>query len=234
MGRWMWTNLTPFGARRGQVDGHDAETQVSRAAWVCARTVFAILCFNGALDASPWRVPRTPDGHPDLQGYWTNTTATPLQRPIAFGDQTHFTRVEAEAYEHTWLERLIEEEDEEDRTGADLNEIYLDNRKVVADLRTSLIVDPPTGRIPPVLPGVEAREQARPKGYDDPEARPLGERCLVGLDGGQAVTAPIVPNLFNGNFYRIVQTPSHVMIFAEQIHDARIVRIGGAHVRADL
>jgi len=101
---------------------------------------------------------------------------------------------------------------------------------VVPDLRTSLIVDPPNGRLPALLPSAESRLKARPaSNYDDPEARPLGERCILGLDGGLPVTAPIVPNQYAGNFYQIVQTPQHVLIFTEQIHDARIVRIGGTH-----
>jgi hypothetical protein len=168
-----------------------------------------------------------------LQGIWTNTTATPLQRPQELGDKTHFTKAEAEAYASTWLERLIQNEAEQDRTGADLNDIYLDDRAVVPDLRTSLIIDPPTGRLPPLVRDAQVRLDARPRrGYDDPEERPLGERCILGLDGGLALTAPIVPNLFSGNFYQIVQTPAHIMIFAEQVHDARIIRMGGTHVPA--
>jgi hypothetical protein len=106
---------------------------------------------------------------------------------------------------------------------------------VLADLRTSLIVDPATGRLPPRSTAAEGRRSARPPAnYDDPEARPLGERCILGLDGGMAVTPPIVPNLFSGNFYQIVQTPTHVVIFAEQVHDARIIRIGGVHFTPDI
>jgi hypothetical protein len=206
----------------------------SVAACACAIVVSAALWAAGPVAASAWNVPRTPDGRPDLQGFWTNQTATPLQRPVAFGDKTHFTEAEAAAYARTWLARLIQEEDEADRTGADLNEIYLDERTVLADLRTSLIVDPPAGRLPPLVAGAAERIKARPSGYDDPEARPLGERCLLGLDGGSAVTAPIVPNLYNNNFFQIVQTPAHVMIFAEQVHDARIVRIGGTHLPASV
>jgi hypothetical protein len=184
-----------------------------------------------APSAGRWRVPRTPDGRPDLQGVWTNMTATPLQRPRELGDKSHFTEAEAAAYARTWLERLVQEEDEEDRTGADLNEIYLDDRVVVPDLRTSLIVDPPAGRLPPLVKAAQDRLEARSRPtYDDPEGRPLGERCILGLDGGSALTAPIIPNRYSGNFYQIVQTPTHVLIFTEQIHDARIIRIGGVHL----
>ena len=98
-----------------------------------------------------WQVPRTPDGKPDLQGIWTNMTATPLQRPREFAGRTHFTTAEAAEYERTWLKRLIDDEDEIDRMGADLNEIYLDDRRLTPDLRTSLIVDPPDGRLPPLI-----------------------------------------------------------------------------------
>ena len=185
--------------------------------------------------ARPSRIPRTPDGHPDLQGFWTNTTATPFQRPREFGDRSHFTRAEAAEYTRTWLERLVQDEDEQDRTAADLNSTYLDDRTVLPDLRTSLIVDPPTGRLPPRSGAAEGRRSARPPGnYDDPEARPLGERCILGLDGGMAVTPPIVPNFYFGNFYQIVQTRTHLVIFGELVHDARIVRVGGVHFTPDI
>jgi hypothetical protein len=183
--------------------------------------------------AEPWQPPRTPDGRPDLQGTWDNTTATQLQRPPEFKDKAHFTESEAREYERTWLERLLKPLSDGDRYGADLNEIYLDDKKVVADRRTSLIIDPPDGRLPPLVPAAQARNAARPKGenYDDPEARPLSERCLTGNDGGGlAVAAPIVPNPFAMNFYRIVQTPAYVLLFVENMHDARIIRIGGTHL----
>lgn len=63
--------------------------------------------------ARGWRVARTPDGKPDLQGFWTNTTATPLQRPREFGDKSRLTKAEAAEYERTWMARLIADEDEE-------------------------------------------------------------------------------------------------------------------------
>src|SRR6185295_18778352 len=131
---------------------------------VCA-TLATVSAINAQTSPKPpargWRAPRMPDGRPDLQGFWTNTTATPLQRPGEFGDKSHFTKAEAAEYQRTWMTRLIAGEDEEDRTGADLNEIYLDNRDVVPDLRTSLIVDPPSGRLPAFVPVAVARREAR-------------------------------------------------------------------------
>jgi hypothetical protein len=201
-----------------------------------------VLCVVGAAwvqvsaQTSPrapgWQPPRTPDGRPDFQGNWDNTTATQLQRPAEFKDKAHFTEEEAREYERTWLERILKPLSDGDRYGADLNEIYLDDKKVVADRRTSLIVDPPDGRLPARTKAAEARAAAQPKeNYDDPEARPIAERCLTGNDGGGlAMSAPIVPNPFAMNFYQIVQTPTHLLLFVENMHDARIVRIGGTHL----
>ena len=206
--------------------------------WLMGLLIVATLAATaspGAQAPAPRRVPRTPEGHPDLQGIWTNMTATPLQRPRELAGKSHFTKAEAAEYTRTWLERLVQEEDEEDRTGADLNAIYLDDRTVVANLRTSLITSPETGRLPLLTKAAQDRTTARrPTTRDDPEARPLGERCILGLDGGQALTAPIVPNRYSGNFYEIVQTPSHVLIYTEQVHDTRIIRIGGSHVPAQI
>ena len=186
--------------------------------------------------ASRWHVPRMPDGRPDLQGTWTNNTATPLVRPAALAGKQHFTQEEAAEFERTWLERLVAAVPERDRFGADLSEVWFDRAKVVPDRRTSLIVEPENGLLPPLVPAARDRSAARPpRNYDDPESRPLGERCLVGEDpGGFSAGPPIVPNVFAFNYYRIVQTPAHVMIFSELVHDARIIRIGGEHLPQDI
>jgi hypothetical protein len=98
------------------------------------------------------------------------------------------------------------------------------------DGRTSLIIDPPDGRLPPQLESAKARAAARKRSYDDPEAMTLDERCLVSTAAGSSqVAAPIVPNVLAGNYYQIVQTPQYVVLFTEWVHDARIVRIGGTH-----
>jgi len=93
-----------------------------------------------------------PDPHPDFQGLWTNGTATALQRPPEMADKARFTPDEAREYERTALDRLLAKMDKEDRLFAsDVDETFLETQtlKVVGDLRTALIVDPPTGRIPP-------------------------------------------------------------------------------------
>jgi hypothetical protein len=176
---------------------------------------------------------RTADGHPDLQGFWTNGTATPFQRPADFANKPFFTPAEAAEYERTALERLISVFPEADRTAADLNDIYLETSTLkVADLRTSLIVDPAGGTLPPWLPAAQARADARPRrNYDDPETLNLDERCLMDSAFGSSNAAPpMVPNPFGQNFYQFVQTRSHLMIFTELVHDARIIRMNATHL----
>jgi len=186
--------------------------------------------------ASRWRVQRMPDGRPDLQGTWTNNTATPLVRPADLAGKRYFTQEEAAEFERTWLERLVGTLPEVDRFAADLSEVWFDGAKVVPDRRTSLIVEPETGLLPSLVPAARDRIAARPpRNYDDPESRSLGERCLLGADaGGLSMGPPIVPNPLALNYYRIVQTSTHVMIFGELVHDARIIRIGGEHLQQDI
>ena len=179
---------------------------------------------------------RTPDRHPDLSGQWTNGTATPVQRPQEFAGKPRFTEQEAAEWERAGLERLINLLSPDDRLAADVNDIYLETSefKVLPDRRTSLIVDPADGRLPARLQQADERVARRPKpSYDDPELIGLGERCLFGdAFGTSAVAAPIVPNPVGQNFYQIVQTPTHVMIYTEVVHDVRIIRMRAAHVPA--
>jgi hypothetical protein len=177
-------------------------------------------------------VPRTPDGRPDLQGFWTNATLTPLERPEEFARKPFFTEAEAAEYERSALDRLIKFLGPEDELlAADVNYTYMDRHTVGENRRTSLVVDPPDGRIPPRLPQAVQRAAARPKSSsDDPEVIGLDERCLLSTAIGTSNSSPpLVPNPFGLNIYQIVQTPQYVMIFSELVHDARIVRINGKH-----
>jgi hypothetical protein len=120
------------------------------------------------------------------------------------------------------------------------NNFWLDpgDRVAVVDgqRRSSLIIDPPNGRIPPLTDAARARQGARAKmmagrgQYDHPEFRPLAERCILSF----GPTTPLVPNYFYNNNIQIVQTPTHVMILMEMVHDARVVRIGGTHLPANM
>jgi hypothetical protein len=176
-----------------------------------------------------WTPPRTPDGHPNLQGYWTNITITPLQRPANLAGKEFFAPAEAEAYE----KQVVSQNNADRRDGPatqDLSRAYNDfwwdrGTKIVKTLRTSLIIDPPDGRIPAMVPGAgerlaaQRRERAG-RGTDGPEFRPLAERCLLWATAGP----PMMPSFYNNN-YHIVQNSDYVMILVEMIHDARIIPI---------
>jgi len=170
----------------------------------------------------------------DLQGFWTNSTATPFQRPREFTAKPFFTEQEAAEWERTGLERLVRLLPPDDQLGADINDIYLETSrwKVVEDRRTSLIVDPADGRLPPPLPQAQERAANRPKrSFDDPETVGLDARCLLSTTLGTSNgPPPIVPNPVGLNYYQIVQTPEYVMILAEVVHDVRIVRMNGKHL----
>src|SRR6185436_17800130 len=173
----------------------------------------------------PWTPPRTVDGQPDLQGYWTNITLTPLQRPANLADKEFFTPEEAAEYE----KQIVSNNNADRRDGAaaaDLSRAYNDfwwdrGTKVVKTLRTSLIIDPPDGRLPPLLPQATQRLAARRGGRggatDGPENRPLAERCILWATAGP----PMMPSFYNNN-YHIVQNKDYVVILVEMIHDARI------------
>ncbi len=194
-----------------------------------------------ARDAGDWVVPRTADGRPDLQGNWSSATITPLQRPE--GQDLVLTWDEVEAREgraSNFLERVSQPSDP-DRSAPQAgggvggyNGIYIDRgdkvAKVYGEPRSSLITHPADGRTPELTPEAQARRAERRESrsqfgqYDHPELRPLGERCLVSF--GSNAGPPMLPNGFYNNNYTIVQTPDHVVIMAEMVHDARIIRIG--------
>ena len=178
------------------------------------------------------QVPRTSWGDPDLQGRWSNATLTPLQRPAALADKAFFTPEEAEAYVQ---ERLIAGNAdlslEEDRAAGNVgsyNHAWTDRgNDIVPTLRTSLVIDPADGRVPPFTPEAQ-REHERNLAYakmhpaDTPADRYLTERCIV-FGGG---AAPMLPEPYNNNYY-IVQTPDYVTIMAELNHEVRIIPLDG-------
>ena len=188
-----------------------------------------------------WVVPRTPDGRPDLQGNWSSATITPLQRPE--GQDLVLTWEEVEVREGRaagFLDAVSRPSDPDrsaPRAGGGVggyNGIYIDRgdkvAKVYGEPRSSLITHPADGRVPELTPEARARRAERRESrsqfgqYDHPELRPLGERCLVSF--GSNAGPPMLPNGFYNNNYTIVQTPDHVVIMAEMVHDARIIRIG--------
>jgi hypothetical protein len=187
----------------------------------------ALLCVSASLWFIPLLAAQTTP--PDLQGIWTNVTVTPLERPTNLRDKAFFTPQEAAAFE----KEIIDRNNADRRDGgadADVGRAYNDawydrGTKVVKTLRTSLIVDPPDGRVPPLLPAGERRLQAQSpanRKFDGPEDRPLAERCIIWPNLGP----PMLPSFYNNNF-QIVQGPGYVAILSEMIHDVRMIPTDG-------
>ena len=212
----------------------------------CFMGVFTVVAPSSAaaegptLGAQQWVMPRTPDGHPDLQGNWTNETVTPFEREEGQGPV--FTREEVEKIEQGEASRFLEGQQPSDvdrpappaggNVGA-YNNVYFDRGQRVAivngEPRTSLVTSPPSGRRAPLTPEGERRikeyEDFRDQFglYDHPELRPFAERCIL---FGSPSGPPMIPvGAYNSN-YTIVQTADHVMIMSEMVHDVRIIPIG--------
>ena len=185
----------------------------------------------------PYTVPRTAWGDPNLEGIWNNATSTPLQRPERFGDKAVLAADEAEQVE----EELAKTQNRDNRSGgpeaqviAGYNEFWMDSRRLefLKDRRTSLIVDPPDGRMPPRLPptpevaktrAARAEAQARVNAGlpDDPEDFSVDVRCITRND-----RPPHLNALYNNNF-QIYQSPGYVAIQSEMIHSARLIPLDG-------
>jgi hypothetical protein len=190
--------------------------------------------------------PRTPDGHPDLQGIWTNATLTPLERPANLEGKATLADAEAKAYEQKDLQSNTLDSDVESNfnkaTGGPgvgaYNNLFVDRGSQLARVdgvkRTSLIVDPPDGKIPPLTAAARDRNAGAPRTltrYDSVKERPLSERCIIGF--GSTSGPPMLPVLYNNN-YEIVQTADAVMILVEMVHDIRVIRINGTHKPANI
>jgi hypothetical protein len=175
-----------------------------------------------------YTAPRTPDGQPDLQGYWSNTSYTPLQRPNNVTKQ-FFTKEEAEEN----LRRAAAAESEQTEPGTipdvhyDFTQFGLDRSQstLALDLRTSLIVDPPDGKLPPLTAEGQRRAAERAEArkkmggpFDAAQNQSLSVRCInMDRDG-----PPMRAGAYNNN-YEIVQAPGYVMILVEMLHDVRII-----------
>ena len=181
-----------------------------------------------------WTPPRTPDGQPDLQGFWTNATTTPLERPSEFAGKQVLTEREAAEFQERAL-RPSGEGPPGLQAGSSIDAFWFERGNVVAGRRTSLIVDPPDGKVPPLTPAARERVAARAlerrlHPADGPEDRSLSERCLFWASAGP----PMLPTGYNNN-YQIVQIPGYVVILVEMIHDARLIPLDGRpHLGADV
>ena len=176
--------------------------------------------------------PRTPWGDPDLQGTYTNKTITPLERPESVGDKVFLTEEEVASQEQARVQRnqdLLVAPPRRTVAGGNVggyNNFWLDGGTRPTG-RTSLIVDPPNGRLPARTAEAARRKAVHDEEYpvegpfDSWEDLELNDRCLVWSAG-----PPMLPSAYNNNFI-ILQTPGYVVIYAEMIHDTRIVPLDG-------
>lgn len=165
-------------------------------------------------------VPRTPDGRPDLQGVWDFGSVTPLQRPAELAGKEFLTEEDVSALEAEAAAR-VDRPPPPGQTGAYNRFWFADGTKVVETRRTSLIVDPPDGRLPAYAPAGESRMAARAAARlrnAGPEDRDVDERCILGFNSGP----PMLPGAYN-NFVQVFQVPGYVAIFNEMVHDVRLV-----------
>ena len=185
----------------------------------------------GQSPSAKWAPPHTPDGQPDLQGVWGFATITPLERPGDLAGKQFFSEKEAVDYEKQFLERNNRDR-RDGPTESDVSRAYNDfwwdsGTRVVSTRRTSLIVDPPDGKLPALTAAGQKRaadraEARRLHPNDGPENRPLAERCLMWGTAGP----PILPSAYNNNI-RIVQGAGYVAILNEMIHDVRVIPLDG-------
>ncbi len=192
---------------------------------VCVTGLITLVGLSAGVTSSNAQTPAesaetlvTPWGDPDFRGIWDNRTITPLERPEEFSDKAVLTPEEAAAYEATTAENRVTDRSHWDR-----------GTRVVGDRRTSLVVDPPDGRVP--LMTADGRRRlvfSQDQGVNGPEERNPSERCITR-------PVPRLPGLYNNNF-QIFQAPGYVAILMEMIHHARIIPLDerpplASHVR---
>lgn len=219
---------------------------------VSSSCVIACFTFSALVLARDYEPPRMPDGKPMLQGTWTNVSVTDLQRKSDV-EKLVLTPEEAAEIEGRdfYNQRIAEdakpntpEENETLLDGSDLlsgggyNAFWVEPGEthgvVKGEIRSSWIVDPDNGRIPFSEKGqakVAERRAAREHASDNPESRTLSDRCLLGFGG---TGGPPMLNVLYNNNYEFVQTPDHLVIVVEMVHDARIIPINGEHRPSEL
>ena len=162
---------------------------------------------------------RTPDGQPDIEGYWSNATITPFERPAALAGKAFVTEEEAAKLEEQARHRG-ERPPREGDVGA---ELWTDpGNRVVKTRQTSLVVDPPDGRVPLAVAAEAERDYNRAHETDSYQYMSVWDRCITrGVPGGMFPAG-------HNNAYQIIQTPGQVIIVAEMIHDVRVIPIDGS------
>lgn len=191
------------------------------------RKLSTIALLSSALAAAADELPRTSWGTPSLQGYYTNATIVPLERPVDLGEREFLTEEEAQAR----LERAMTVTETQPGTEADVHYQFDDygmaraQNQTVFSHRSSIITSPKNGCLPPATPealarGQEIRAWRAEHGFDSAKERSLSERCIIWAHEGP----PLLPTGYN-NHVQIMESKNHIVIMSEMIHDARVIPI---------
>ena len=198
-------------------------TSIPRVFGVCVLTAVLLAGEASHAQTKVWSAPRLADGQPDLQGIWTNATITPLERPAAMAGKAFLTEEEAAAIE----KRTAENRAATDKFGplaqGSYNRFWYDDGTTVLSTRqTSLVVDPPDGRVPVKASAEARRDDYAARNGDSYEFMSPWDRCIT-----RGIPGSMFPAGYN-NAYQIIQTPGYVTIHYEMIHDARIIPLDSA------
>jgi hypothetical protein len=181
------------------------------------------------------KLPRTPYGHPDLQGTWSKATLTPLERPPHLAGKEFFTEAEAAEWEKGWQQRIAKIVPVDAQINGEIvnSDVWTELGKVEPSRRTSLIVEPGDGRIPFTAVGKQRADAVptlfRQNSTDGPEHRPLNERCILWGEGPPMEAVP-----YNAGV-QIFQSREYIVIVSEMIHHARVIPLDGRpHLPANI
>lgn len=183
---------------------------------------------KGTASKKAWLAPRTPDGCPDLQGIWTNSTVTPFERPDALADKQVLTPEEASRFE----QQAVQERAEPPKDGevGNYNDAWFEpgTTKILSTRQASLVIDPPDGKVP-VLASAEAKRDYNLEHEPDSYVYMTPwDRCIT-----RGIPGSMFPAAYN-NGYQIIQTPGYVVIVYEMIHDARIIPLDKPHIPSNV